>query len=189
MTVLPVRLFGDPVLRTRADEVTAFDAELHALVDDMLDTMDANRGVGLAAPQVGVARRVFVWDCDGDRGHVVNPVWKPVGEGIEVGDEGCLSVPGVRGETRRHAEVEVEGLDREGESVRFTARGLLAKAVQHETDHLDGILFMSRLEGEGRRAAMREIRESVWFGAPAILAGELVDTGGNRLGELRGVTA
>ena len=147
MTIREVRLFGDPVLNTRADEVTQFDDALKTLVEDMLDTMDEYDGVGLAANQVGVTRRVFVFDCahesPGMRGHVINPVWEPVGEEKQVGNEGCLSIP----------------------AVEITASGLLARWIQHETDHLDGVLFLKRLSPELRKEAMREIRESDWFNA------------------------
>ncbi|MDG3011248.1 peptide deformylase [Rhodococcus sp. D2-41] len=171
MAVLPVRLFGDPVLRTRADEVTAFGAELRVLVQDMLDTMDAEGGAGLAAPQVGVGLRVFVYDCNGVRGHLVNPRWEAVGDEMQTGSEGCLSIPDIRAETTRHRDVVASGVDRDGRPVRFEATGLLARCVQHESDHLDGVLFLSRLGRTERAAAMREIRESDWFGAAAGIGG------------------
>ena len=98
MAVLPIRLFPDPVLRTRADEVTEFDGALEKLVEDMFDTMRADNGVGLAAPQVGVSQRLFVFDCgDEQSGYVINPVWEPIGDEMQYGMEGCLSVPGVYG--------------------------------------------------------------------------------------------
>lgn len=167
MTVRPIRIFGDPVLRTRADEVTEFDDALATLVDDMLDTMDENHGVGLAANQVGVTRRVFVYDCShvtpDARGHVINPVWEPIGEDTQTGSEGCLSIPDISKDTTRFDKVRVRGVDVTGAPIDFECEGLLARCVQHETDHLDGVLFLQRLTPELRKEAMAEIRNSEWF--------------------------
>lgn len=163
MAVREIRLFGDPVLVSRADEVTEFDATLGRLVDDMLETMDSAEGVGLAANQVGVLQRVFVYDCEGERGALVNPVWEPVGEETELDSEGCLSIPGVSADTERFLKVRATGKDREGRDVSIEAEGLLARCIQHETDHLDGVLFLKRLEPETRKAAMRELRATDWF--------------------------
>lgn len=167
MTVRVVRMFGDPVLRTRAEEVTEFDETLATLIEDMLETMDENQGVGLAANQVGITRRVFVYDCshvtEGARGHVVNPVWEPIGEEIQIGAEGCLSIPEISKDTERYQKVRVSGVDKAGEPVAFECEGLLARCVQHETDHLDGVLFLQRLTPELRKEAMAEIRNSEWF--------------------------
>ncbi|MDO5077498.1 peptide deformylase [Corynebacterium sp.] len=167
MAVRDVRLFGDPVLLIKADEVTEFDAALATLVSDMLDTMDEFEGVGLAANQVGVTRRVFVFDCSDEhevrRGHVVNPVWEPISEDTVTAIEGCLSIPGVRKDTERFARVRVTGQDIHGDDVEFEAEGLLARCVQHETDHLDGVLFVKRLAPALRKEAMAEIRTSEWF--------------------------
>lgn len=167
MTQRPVRLFGDPVLRERASEVTEFDEQLATLVEDMLETMDAEGGVGLAANQIGVTRRVFVYDCShiepGLRGHVVNPVWEPVGEETQTDPEGCLSIPGIRKDTTRYQTVRLTGQDMHGNPVSMQASGLMARCIQHETDHLDGVLFLRRLEPELRKEAMRELREMDWF--------------------------
>lgn len=167
MTVRDVRIFGDPVLTSRAAEVTDFDEPLAVLVDDMFDTMEAAGGVGLAANQVGVLRRVFVFDCShsdgGLRGHIINPVWEPIGEQMQSGGEGCLSIPGVKAETTRYEQVTLSGADIHGNSVALIASGLLARCIQHETDHLDGILFLKRLAPEERKAAMGTIRVSDWF--------------------------
>ena len=168
MAVQPVRLFGDPVLRTPADPVTEFDDRLHRLVADLLDTMDAERGAGLAAPQIGVSLRVFAFDCGGRRGHVVNPTWEPVGSERMTDREGCLSIPGIGAPTERHARVRLTGVDRDGSPVAFEADGILARAVQHETDHVDGVLFLQRLDPDARREAMRAVRESDWFGCAAV---------------------
>ena len=105
MPIQPVRLFGDPVLRTRAAEVESFDAELRKLVTDLTDTMHDEGGAGLAAPQIGVGARVFVYDCDGATGHLVNPTWEPVGDDEQVGPEGCLSIPGLGWDCRRRLQV------------------------------------------------------------------------------------
>lgn len=165
VTIQPVRLFGDPILRARAAEVTAFDRELQQLVTDLTDTMHDDGGVGMAAPQIGVGLRVFVYDTHDAAGHLVNPQWEVIGDEEQVGPEGCLSIPGVRHDTRRALRVRASGVDMHGAPVEFTAEGLLARCVQHETDHLDGVLFIDRLDPADRKDAMRTIRESDWFSA------------------------
>ena len=164
MTVRAVRLFGDPVLTTRAEEVTEFDDKLKTLIADMMDTMDDEGGVGLAANQVGVLRRVFVFDCShvegGSRGHIVNPVWEAVGEETQTGAEGCLSIPGIQKDTTRYQTVTVSGVDSDGRPISIQASGLMARCIQHETDHLDGVLFLKRLEPVLRKEAMAEIRSA-----------------------------
>jgi peptide deformylase len=165
VTIQPVRLFGDPILRARAAEVTEFDRELQQLVTDLTDTMHDDGGVGMAAPQIGVGLRVFVYDTHDAAGHLVNPQWEVVGDEEQVGPEGCLSIPGVRYDTRRALRVRAKGVDMHGAPVEFTADGLLARCVQHETDHLDGVLFIDRLDPASRKDAMRTIRESDWFSA------------------------
>ncbi|MGW0043995.1 peptide deformylase [Rhodococcus sp. NPDC003348] len=171
MSIQPVRLFGDPVLRTRADEVVTFDRELEQLVTDLFDTMRDRGGVGIAAPQIGVLLRVFAYDCDGMVGHLVNPTYQVLGGEEHVRSEGCLSIPGVRGDVRRAMDVRVSGVDQHGEPVSFECSGLMARCVQHETDHLDGVLFPSRMEPEARKVAMRTIRESDWFRAGVTVGG------------------
>lgn len=165
MTVLNIRLFGDPVLRTAAEPVAdpSGDPALRTLVDDMLETMDDAGGVGLAANQVGLTRRVFVYDCDGDRGHIINPEWEAVGEHTKTGREGCLSVPETGGDVTRAESVRVRGVTVDGETVDREVSGLMARCVQHETDHLDGVMFFQRMEPAGRRTVMSEIRASEWF--------------------------
>jgi peptide deformylase len=164
VTVVPVRLFGDPVLRTRAVEVTAFDAELRRLVADLTDTMHADGGVGLAAPQLGVGLRVFTYDCGGFAGHLVNPTFEAVGEEEQIGPEGCLSIPGLSWDCRRHLHVVARGFDMYGEPVVVEGTEKLARCIQHETDHLDGVLFVDRLDRDTRKRAMAEIRSAPWFG-------------------------
>lgn len=164
MTALDIRLFGDPVLRTVAEPVDdPSDPTLRTLVADMLETMDGAGGVGLAANQVGVTRRVFVYDCDGIRGHIINPIWEAVDEETQTGHEGCLSVPGAGGPVTRAQQVHVTGTTVEGDQVDRIVDGLLARCIQHETDHLDGVMFFQRMAPEERRSVMAEIRASEWF--------------------------
>lgn len=160
MAVREIRLFGDPVLNSVADPVTVYDAQLRRLVADMLETMDNAGGVGLAGNQVGVTKRVFVFDCQGLRGHIINPVWRPLGDALQHGREGCLSVPGVTGEVTRHNTVVARGVDMFGRPLALRATGLLARCIQHETDHLDGVMFMRRMDPEQRREAMAHIRRN-----------------------------
>ncbi|MGY1814204.1 peptide deformylase [Blastococcus sp. SYSU D00820] len=164
MSVTPIRLLGDPVLRTPAAPVVDFDAELRRLVADLTDTMHAAGGAGLAAPQLGVGLRVFTWHVDGEVGHLVNPVVAPVGEETEEAPEGCLSIPGYRFDCRRHLHVAATGFDLHGEPLRVEGSHLLARAVQHEVDHLDGVLFVDRLDPEARAAAMAALAEAEWSG-------------------------
>lgn len=167
MTIREIRLFGDPVLTSQAEEVKDFDAKLEKLVADMLETMDAAGGVGLAANQIGVLKRVFVFDCshveDGLRGHIINPVWEAIGEETQTGPEGCLSIPDITEDTTRWQTVRVTGKDMEGNRISMVASGLMARCIQHETDHLDGILFLKRLDKDSRKQAMSHIRQSEWF--------------------------
>ena len=165
MSVQPIRLFGDPVLRTPAAPVVDFDAELRRLVADLTDTMLDAPGAGLAAPQIGVGLRVFTWYVDGEVGHLVNPDLS-LSEESQVGEEGCLSIPDLTFDCRRALHVVARGFDMHGEPVTIEGSELLARAIQHETDHLDGILFVERLDPLTRKEAMRAIRESEWFGAP-----------------------
>ena len=163
MAIQPIRLFGDPVLRSRATEVTTFDKELRRLVADLTDTMLDAPGAGLAAPQIGVGLRVFTWNVGGEVGHLVNPSLD-LSEEQQEGLEGCLSLPELTYECRRALSVVASGFDMYGEPVRIEGSELLARAIQHETDHLDGILFVDRLDTAARKAAMRAIREAEWFG-------------------------
>ncbi len=163
MAVQPIRLFGDPVLRSKAIEVVDFDKELRTLVADLTDTMLEAPGAGLAAPQIGVGLRVFTWNVDGEVGHLVNPdLTLSVEE--QDGPEGCLSLPDLTYDCRRALSVVARGWSMHGEPVVIEGSQLLARAIQHETDHLDGVLFIDRLDAAARKMAMREIRESQWFG-------------------------
>ena len=166
MAVKPIRLFGDPVLTTPAAPVETFDKELRTLVADLTDTMMDAPGVGLAAPQIGVSLRVFTYWVDDVVGHLINPSLD-LSDEEELGEEGCLSLPGLTFDTMRALRVVAKGMNMHGEPVVIEGSELLARCVQHETDHLDGILFIDRLDTVARKAAMKEIRESEWFGAPA----------------------
>ena len=161
--IQPIRLFGDPVLRKRAVEVVDFDKELRRLVEDLTDTMLDAPGAGLAAPQIGVGLRVFTWYIDDEVGHLVNPVLD-LSEDLQDGPEGCLSIPELSFDCRRAMSVVARGFDMYGEPVRIEGSELLARAIQHETDHLDGVLFVDRLDEATRKEAMKAIRDSDWFG-------------------------
>lgn len=159
MTVLPIRTLGDPVLRERTVPVETFDDALRRLADDMVETMHAAPGVGLAANQVGVRLACFVYDDrDGHAGFVANPELSDL-EDEETIDEGCLSVPGPYHPTSRALKVRLRGFDLEGKPLDVRAEGLLARIFQHETDHLNGKLYLDRLDDEGRRDVMRQLRE------------------------------
>ena len=166
MAIKDIRLFGDPVLRTPAVDVVDFDKELRTLVKDLEDTMLDAPGAGLAAPQIGVGLRVFTYFVDDVVGHLVNPLLD-LSDETQDGPEGCLSIPGVTVDTKRALSVVAKGQNMHGEPVVLEGTQLLARAVQHETDHLDGILFVDRLNPQARKEAMRAIREAEWFGEPA----------------------
>jgi peptide deformylase len=167
VAVQPIRLFGDPVLRTAADPVVDFDRELRTLVADLFETMLDAPGTGLAAPQVGVGLRVFTYHVDDEEhGHLVNPELSFPDDEQQDGPEGCLSIPGLSWDCRRHRHFVARGWDMYGEPVTVLGSDLLARCVQHETDHLDGVLFVDRLDPETRRQAMAEIRAAEWSGGP-----------------------
>ena len=164
MSIQPIRFFGDPVLTTPALEVVDFDKELRNLVADLTETMLEAPGAGLAAPQIGVGLRVFVWDVDDALGHLINPTLDLSSE-MQEGEEGCLSFPALSYETPRAFRAVAKGFNMYGEPITVEGTELLARALQHETDHLDGIVFIDRLSKEDRKLAMKEIRESEWFNA------------------------
>ncbi len=168
MSIKPIRLFGDPVLRTPAEPVTDFDAELRRLVKDLTETMMDAPGLGLAAPQIGVGLRVFTYYVDDELGHLINPELSLSAE-QETDDEGCLSFPGLAYPTPRAYGVVARGFDQYGEPLTLEGSGQLARCVQHETDHLDGVLFIDRLDPAQRKLAMKEIRAAEWWGEPAPL--------------------
>ena len=155
----PLRLFGDPVLKQRARDVEEIDGDLVTLVHGMYDTMDLEEGIGLAAPQVGVRKRLFTFDLHEGEGPgvVINP--EIVERGGEVlSEEGCLSVPGYRFEVVRSERVTMRGLDLDGNELLIEGDDLLARMIQHEIDHLDGVLLLDRVEPDVRREALREMR-------------------------------
>jgi peptide deformylase len=161
--IRPILRFGDRVLHQRAGEVPEITAETQRLIDDMVETMYAAPGVGLAAPQVGVPSRIFVIDTSVGRQAadlivMINPVFVER-EGMQCEEEGCLSVPGFNATVARPGRVVVQGLDREGDECRFEGTGLLARAFQHEMDHLDGLVFLERLRGIKRELIVRKIQK------------------------------
>ena len=166
MTERQIRLFGDPVLRSAADPVSVVpgDPRIAALVEDLVDTVTPAGRAGVAAPQIGVGLRAFSYNVDDVIGYVLNPVLEVEGE-PELVDEGCLSVPGFYFPRMRHPRARVTGVDLEGNPVTVEGDGLMAQALQHETDHLEGRLFIEGLEPEVKREAMRAIRTADWFRA------------------------
>ncbi|HEY0498894.1 MAG TPA: peptide deformylase [Kutzneria sp.] len=177
MAIHPIRVVGDPVLSTPTRPVTNFDDELRTLVADLYETMAAANGVGLAANQIGVDLRVFVYDCPDDegvrhKGVVVNPTLETSArpEGMPDPDddfEGCLSVPGETYPTGRAERAKVTGFDDNGEPVEVEGTGFLARCLQHETDHLDGLLYLDRLVGRNARAAKKMLKRNGW-GVPGL---------------------
>jgi peptide deformylase len=166
VTVLPIRLVGDPVLRYPAKPVGDFDAELRTLVSDLRETLADSGGAGLAAPQLGVGLRVFAFRAelsDGTLDHLVNPVLDFPDDEDQDGPEGCLSIPGVYLDTRRRMNVVAKGFTMHGDPVQITGGGLLARCIQHETDHLDGVLFIDRQRPEQRERLLSTIRSAAWF--------------------------
>ena len=159
MTIMRIRTLGDPVLRQRTRPVEVFDDALRRLADDLFETMYDAPGVGLAANQVGLQLACFVYDDhDGHLGFVANPRLSDH-DGEQVDQEGCLSIPGPYAETPRATRVRVRGSDLEGAPVELEGEGLLARIFQHETDHLNGMLYIDRLDDDGRRDVMRQLRE------------------------------
>ena len=170
MSIQPIRLFGDPVLLSPSLEVVDFDKQLRNLIADLIDTMHDAPGAGLSAPQIGVALRVFVWDIKEELGHLINPTLD-LSDEMQEGEEGCLSFPELAYETPRAMRAIAKGWNMHGDPIVVEGSELLARALQHETDHLDGVLFIDRLSVENRKLAMKEIRESDWFGVAQGLKG------------------
>ena len=158
---LNIRTFGDPVLKTRAAPVETFDESLARLTEEMLATMRENDGVGLAANQVGRLKRVLVASVEDEDYVIVNPVLSALSETTEQGQEGCLSLPGINVEVNRPTAVTVTGQDASGEPLRIEAQDMLARVLQHEVDHLDGVLILDRTDRQSRKDAMREWREQL----------------------------
>lgn len=165
MAVRQIRLFGDPILRTKAEPVVDFDKELRRVVKDLTDTMLDAEGAGLAAPQIGVSLRVFTYNVDDVVGHLINPQLE-LSEDEQFGPEGCLSIPELEFDCLRAMHTVAKGFNEHGEPITIEGSELLARALQHETDHLDGILFVDKLDKQTRKAAMKAIREAEWSGGP-----------------------
>jgi peptide deformylase len=166
VAIKDIRIFGDPVLRSSAIEVVDFDKELRQLVRDLTDTMMNAPGAGLAAPQIGVGLRVFTFHVDDEPGHLINPSLDLSSE-MQDGEEGCLSFPGIFYDTPRALRVVAKGFNQYGEPVVLEGSELMARCVQHETDHLDGILFIDRMDKAQRKLAMKAIRAAEWAGQEA----------------------
>lgn len=158
-----IRIFGDPVLKTVSDPISITDERVAGLVTDLVDTVKLPGRAGVAAPQIGVNQRAFSYNIDGDIGYILNPVLVEVSGEPELVDEGCLSVPGFYFQRMRYPFARVTGIDLDGNPVELSGSGLMAQALQHETDHLDGKLFIEGLDRDRKREAMRHIRESDWF--------------------------
>jgi len=153
-----IRQYGDPVLRMRANEVVEFDDELARLVERMTRLMHDAHGVGLAATQVGVVRRFFVFEHDGEDHVLANPAVTRRGKDVEIDEEGCLSLGAVRVPVERPTEVVIEGKNAAGEDVRYELEGLPARVAQHELDHLDGVLIVDRTDSASRKEALAQLR-------------------------------
>lgn len=163
MTVREIRIFGDPVLKTASTPIVDGDPRTAALIADLIDSVQVPGRAGVAACQIGVNLRAFSYNIDGDVGYVINPVLVEVSGEPELVDEGCLSVPGFFFPRSRYPFARVIGVDLAGEAIEVSGTGLMAQALQHETDHLEGRLYIEGLDRETRREAMRVIRESDWF--------------------------
>lgn len=158
-----IRLFGDPVLRSVCDPISVGDVRATALIDDLLETVALPGRAGLAANQIGVGLRAFSYNIDGVIGYIINPVLTDLSGEPEMVDEGCLSVPGFFFPRRRYPQARVTGVDLEGAPVELQGTGLMAQALQHEVDHLNGHLYIEGLEPEVKREAMRAIRQAPWY--------------------------
>ena len=162
MAIRPIRIIGDPVLRTVCDPITEITPNVKALVEDLLEGVDMEGRAGLAANQIGVSLRAFSWNIDGEIGYVLNPRIVALSEDeYQDGDEGCLSVPGLWYPTKRAWYAKVEGIDLDGNPVVVEGTELMARCLQHEVDHLDGHLYIDRLERSVRKKAMRALREQL----------------------------
>ena len=163
MAVREIRLYGDPVLRTECLEIGEISAATEELIQDLLDTTQLPGRAGVAAPQIGVNLRAFSYNVHGDIGYIINPrIVETRGE-LELVEEGCLSVPNLWFKTPRYPYAKVEGIDLDGNAVVLEGEGLMAQALQHECDHLDGLVYLDRLDQPTRKEAMRQVRESDWF--------------------------
>ncbi|MEU0796469.1 peptide deformylase [Amycolatopsis sp. NPDC005961] len=163
MAMRELRYFGDPILKSVCDPVTVFDEKLEALVRDLMDSVKPAGRAGLAAPQIGVGLRIFSYDVAGLAGYVVNPEIVELSEETHEIDEGCLSVPELWFPTKRAKHAKVRGVDIRNEPIEVEGEDVLAQCLQHETDHLDGVLYLDRLTAERKKTALREARDKDWF--------------------------
>ena len=174
-------MFGDPILLTAAEPVADFDRQLRGLVKDLTETLRDSGGSGLAAPQIGVGLRVFAYSVDGERGYLVNPELSFPDSEEQDGEEGCMSFPGLYFDVKRRQHTVARGVTDRGDPVQLVGTATLARCLQHETDHLDGVLFIDRMDDATRKSAMRAIREAKWSGltppavrlSPHLLSGPL----------------
>lgn len=165
MAVRDIRFYGDPVLRTPCDEITKIDDRVRALIQDLLDTTQVPGRAGVAAPQIGVNLRAFSYFVDGQVGYIINPKLIEASGTKELVDEGCLSVPGHWHPTPRFSYAKAIGIDLDGNEVVLEGKGLMGQMLQHECDHLDGKVYIDRLEPDERKAAMKTLRGETWFGS------------------------
>ncbi|WP_410672727.1 peptide deformylase [Amycolatopsis sp. cmx-4-68] len=163
MAMRALRYFGDPILKSVCDPVTVFDEKLEALVRDLVDSVKPAGRAGLAAPQIGVGLRIFSYDVAGLTGYVINPEIVELSEETHEINEGCLSVPELWFPTKRAMHAKVRGVDVRNEPIEVEGEDVLAQCLQHETDHLDGVLYLDRLTAERKKTALREAREKDWF--------------------------
>ena len=164
MAMRELRYFGDPILKSVCDPVTVFDEKLEALVRDLLDSVKPAGRAGLAAPQIGVGLRIFSYDVAGLTGYVINPEIVELSEETHEIGEGCLSVPELWFHTKRAKHATVRGVDVRNEPIEVEGEDVLAQCLQHETDHLDGILYLNRLVGRHAREAKKMLRAQGWGG-------------------------
>ena len=159
MAYRDIRIIGDPILRTECDWITDIDDSVKALVEDLLETVDEDGRAGLAANQIGIGLRAFSWNIDGEIGYILNPkIVEVCKEEYQDGDEGCLSVPGLWFPTERAWYARAEGVDLDGKEVVVEGEELMARCIQHECDHLEGHLYLDRLDRKNRAKAMKELR-------------------------------
>jgi peptide deformylase len=175
MAIRGIRLFGDPILKTEADPVRDFDKQLRNLVKDLTETLDDAQGAGLAAPQIGVGLRVFVYAVGSERGHLVNPEIDFPDDAEQDGEEGCLSFPGIYYDVKRRLNTVARGFTDRGDPVQVVGTEVLARCLQHETDHLDGVLFIDRMDQATRKQAMKAIRAANWDGPVKVSPHRMTD--------------
>jgi peptide deformylase len=175
MSIRPIRLFGDPILLTAAEPVTDFDKQLRNLVKDLTETLRDAEGAGLAAPQIGVGLRVFAYAVGDERGYLVNPELDFPDEEEQDGEEGCLSFPGIYFDVKRRLNTVARGFTDRGDPVQIVGTQILARCLQHETDHLDGVLFIDRMDPATRKLAMKAIRGADWTGPVRLSPHQITD--------------